>query len=253
MLALAAVAAIVTAPWRSAHPCYVTFPRSESAAPKSEQKQGSSPVAQEGKHVIERREFLNGVVAPGLVAATGSRAVAVDEIIATFKVDLEGDADTSEELQVRLRPDWAPRGVQRFMDLVEIGDLNEAAVYRVDKDIGVAVFGLPAEPTALTPPSFRDDRVRASNKRGTLSFVHGGPGTRQNEMFFNTNDNSHLDRKNYAPIGEVVEGDMEVVDKFFSGYAKAPDRLEIMKKGNNYLDDKFPKLSKIKSVTIDTV
>merc|ERR1719436_1167553 len=132
------------------------------------------------------------------------------DLVATFKVQLEGDDGGEGEVKVRLHPEWAPRGVRRFKELVRMGELEDAAVFHV-KDT-TAHFGLPAKPS-LTPDHIKQDKVRVANRRGTLTFSQNEHGSRVNQLFFNTADNDHvLDRKGYAPIGEVLEG-MDVVDR----------------------------------------
>jgi len=160
-------------------------------------------------------------------------------------VDLEGNDNGQGEIKVLLRPDWAPRGVRRFQELVRMGEFDDAAVFHVDE--GTAHFGFPATPT-LEPARIKDDLVRASNSRGTLTFVQGRmPHQRVNQLLFNRADNKHLDKNGFAPIGEIIEG-MELVDRFYDGYGKEPKKDLIAWKGNSYLDEEFPKLSKIKKV-----
>lgn len=164
-------------------------------------------------------------------------------------VDVEGgDGDRTERVVLKLHPEWAPRGVKRFVSMLRMGDLEGSRMHHVQKD-GV-FFGLPAEPT-LELDKIRNDRVRASNIRGTVSFKAGGllrnSHSRAQELFVNTKDNSHLDKDGIAPIAEVVQG-MDTIDKVFSGYGKSPDVQQIKKKGSRYLDTEYPKLGKIVSV-----
>lgn len=191
-----------------------------------------------------RRGLLGGAGAALLSGASAARAEG--ELIATFKVQLEGDDGQASEVKVRLRPEWAPRGVKRFQELVRIGEFDNAAVFHVDGR--TAHFGLPAEPS-LVPDKIKDDRVRASNRRGTLTFAASGAHSRVNQLFFNKDDNEALDARGFAPIGEVVEG-MDAVDRFYEGYGKRPLRDAILEEGNAYLDKEFPKLSKIERVQV---
>mmetsp|Transcript_46385 Transcript_46385/g.119979 ORF Transcript_46385/g.119979 Transcript_46385/m.119979 type:complete len:228 (+) Transcript_46385:57-740(+) len=185
-----------------------------------------------------------GVLGAVLAAGGAQVARAEDGDIVTFTVQMNGDQGGTGQVQVRLRPDWAPRGVKRFQELVKMGEMTNSAVFHVDED--TAHFGLPAEPS-LVPDKIKDDIVRSSNRRGTLTFASGGQNARVNQLFFNTDDNKYLDSQGFAPIGEVVGG-MEIVDKFYKGYGEKPKRGKIVDEGNKYLDPEFPKLSKIKSV-----
>lgn len=201
-----------------------------------------------------RRHAALGGVAALFAAVAPAVAEEAGDLYATFKVDLDGayGKGAEKEVRVRLRPDWAPRGVRRFEELVRIGEMKESAVYHVDEVNGRANFGLPAEPT-LMPAPIKDDqwKMDASNKRGTLSFASVGEDSRANELFFNTGNNLNLDKRGFTPIGEVVGDGMDVVDKFYAGYGNKVDRITILKEGNEYLDASFPKLSKIISVDIN--
>lgn len=199
-----------------------------------------------GSNLSGRRGLLGG--AGGALAGAGRvSAEEQSDLYATFTVDLEGDTGGSRQVKVRLHPEWAPKGIRRFKELVNIGEFDDAAVFHVNDNF--AHFGLPAEPL-LRPSAINDDIVRVSNRRGTLTFASNGPDGRINQLFFNKKDAPLLDGHGYAPIGEVVDDGMEIVDKLYSGYGNSPDRSAIELHGNKYLDSEFPKLSKIKKVEI---
>jgi len=174
---------------------------------------------------------------------------AEDHPLVGFDVDVQGgDGSETEMVVLKLHPEWAPRGVRRFVSMLRMGDLEGSPIHHVQKD-GV-FFGFPSEAT-LELDKIRNDRVRASNKRGTVSFKAGGllrnSHSRSQELFVNTKDNSHLDGDGIAPIAEVVQG-MDTFDRVFAGYGKSPDVQQIKSKGKRYLDAEFPKLGRIVSV-----
>mmetsp|Transcript_43836 Transcript_43836/g.80056 ORF Transcript_43836/g.80056 Transcript_43836/m.80056 type:complete len:236 (-) Transcript_43836:52-759(-) len=192
-----------------------------------------------------RRAAIGAFAAAGLMPQAASANH--HEEYAVFKVELNGDKGGTDEIKVRLRPDWAPRGVKRFKKLVELGYLDDGAAYHVTPKM--ARFGLPAEPS-LVPDVIKDDLRRAENTKGTLSFVQMKRNARSNELFFNMKHNANFDRQDIAPIGEVIEEDMEVLDKLYKGYSAAPNVQAIESSGNTYLERKFPKLSKFDSVSL---
>ncbi|HSC29192.1 MAG TPA: peptidylprolyl isomerase, partial [Vicinamibacterales bacterium] len=154
---------------------------------------------------------------------------------------------------------WAPKGADRFYNLVKNGFYDNARFFRVISGFMVQ-FGIHGDPSvsavwrsAQIPP----DPVKQSNKRGFITYAMGGsPDTRTTQVFINFQDNSRLDESGFAPFGEVTSG-MTVVDKIFSGYGEGaprgsgPEQGRIQQQGNAYLMKEFPKLDYIKKATIE--
>jgi len=165
-----------------------------------------------------------------------------------FDVSLGGDTPKDETFIVQVLPEWAPKGAAQFKSLVERGWYDGAAIFRVVPGF-VAQFGLPAKP-APALESITDDPVKASNERGTLVFATSGPDTRTSQLFINYGDNAFLDSQGFAPIGKVVGEGMKVIDNFYAGYGEDPNQGEIRRSGNDYVDARFPKISKIAKCAI---
>ncbi len=153
---------------------------------------------------------------------------------------------------VRVHRNWAPRGADRFYNLVRAGFYDGVRFFRV-LDGFVAQFGIHGDPrvsAAWSDARIEDDPVFRSNDRGTLSYAMAGPGTRTTQLFINLAHNGRLDDMGFAPFGEVVEG-MEVVDRLHSGYGEGaprgagPDQGRIQTLGNRYLDREFPELDRV--------
>lgn len=151
---------------------------------------------------------------------------------------------------------WAPRGADRFYNLVKSGYFSGAPFFRVVPGF-MAQFGISARPEvnrAWDRASFQDDHGSQvqSNKRGTVTFATtGAPNSRGTQLFINYADrNSFLDAQNFLPIGTVTEG-MEIVDQFYSGYGDTASKEgEIENGGAAYLDRYMPKVDKIISATV---
>jgi peptidyl-prolyl cis-trans isomerase A (cyclophilin A) len=157
--------------------------------------------------------------------------------------------------------EWAPRGSDRFYELVEGKFYDNARFFRVRPRF-IAQFGIHADPkqSALWRElKFADDPVKQRNRRGTLSFAMHGPGTRTTQVFINLADNSgSLDRQRFAPFARVVEG-MDVVDKLYASYGElqslgggGPDAKRIEMQGEEYLERTYPRLDKIQSARVVT-
>lgn len=160
---------------------------------------------------------------------------------------------TKGDFVVEVNRSWAPRGADRFYNLVANGFFTDASFFRIVSGF-IAQFGIPAKPSVAAVwqrANIADDPVKQSNRKGTLVFATAGPGTRTTQLFINLNNNPGLDAQGFSPFGKVVEG-MEVVLGLYSGYGESPDQGLVQSQGKAYLDKKFPKLDSIKSATIVT-
>jgi cyclophilin family peptidyl-prolyl cis-trans isomerase len=165
----------------------------------------------------------------------------------TFKVRFD---TTKGPVVVEVHPDWAPRGAERFRELVEDRYYDNAAFFRVVPNF-VVQFGIAAEPakTAKWNKQFKDDPVLRTNRAGTLVYATAGPNTRTTQLFINLRGNQNLDDQGFAPFAEVVEG-MDVVQKISSVHGEDPDQQMIERRGNAYLKANFPNLDYIKTARI---
>jgi len=146
--------------------------------------------------------------------------------------------------------EWAPRGADRFYELIQDRYYNDARFFRVIPNF-VAQFGLAASPamTKKWDKSIDDDVVAHTNGVGTVTFATAGRNSRTTQVFINLRSNQTLDDKGFAAFGKVVEG-MDVVEKLYSKYGDAPDQDAITRRGNGYLKSSFPLLDYIKTATI---
>ena len=171
-----------------------------------------------------------------------------------YRVEFE---TTKGAVTVEVTRAWAPRGADRFYELVQKHFYDGARFFRVVPRF-VVQFGLKGEPAAdrlWSQMTIPDDPVTQNNLRGTLSFAMAGPASRTAQVFINLKDNTNLDGMGFAPFGKVVTG-IEVVDQFFKGYGDAPpggvgpDQGRIRQEGNQYLERFFPRLDYIKTAKV---
>jgi peptidyl-prolyl cis-trans isomerase A (cyclophilin A) len=182
--------------------------------------------------------------APDLMNPSTLRAKAPD----LFKVKF---TTTHGDFVVEVHRAWAPLGADRFYNLVVNNFFTDAAFFRYVPGF-IVQFGIPANPAVARVwlnANIKDDPVKQSNKKGTLTFATAGPNTRTTQLFINVNDNGGLDGQGFAAFGTVTEG-MNVVQGLYSGYGEAPDQGRIQSQGKAYLDKNFPKLDSIKSAAI---
>ena len=148
---------------------------------------------------------------------------------------------------------WAPRGADRFYNLVRAGFYSGQRLFRVVPGF-VVQWGISGEPSvaaAWQDATIRDDPVRHSNARGTITFATAGPNTRTTQVFVNLGNNKRLDKQGFAPFGQVTSG-MRVLGELYSGYDDTPtnEQGEIAAGGEAFLRKAFPKLDRILTARI---
>jgi peptidyl-prolyl cis-trans isomerase A (cyclophilin A) len=211
-----------------------------------------------------RREVSLALAALALGLVAGTNAAAAGNLSDPAALNANAPAvyqakfDTSKgPFVVEVHRDWAPRGADRFYNLVKNGFYDNARFFRVIEGFMVQ-FGINGDPSvaaAWRDADIKDDPVKQSNGRGTITFATAGPNTRTTQVFINFGDNAGLDGQGFSPFGKVVSG-MEVVDQLYGGYGEGapngngPDQGRIQSQGNAYLEQDFPKLDFIKSATI---
>jgi len=169
------------------------------------------------------------------------------------------DGGATGTVKIQMKPEWAPRGVARFEELVSNGFYDNCRFFRVLPGF-ISQFGINGDPNVMskwTSSSIPDDPVKVSNSRKTVVFATSGPNTRTTQIFINTRNqgNDFLDKQGFSPFGVVIEG-MDIVDKLYAGYGegapsgKGPNQGLIQKKGNSYLTEKYPDLSYISKASI---
>ncbi|HTO24526.1 MAG TPA: peptidylprolyl isomerase [Gaiellaceae bacterium] len=143
---------------------------------------------------------------------------------------------------------WAPKGADRFYNLVKAHFFDGTEFFRVLKGF-VVQFGISGSPklsAVWQNATIADDPVKTSNAAGTITFATAGPNTRTTQLFVNLANNAFLDKQGFAPFGKVTSG-MAVVNKLYGGYGEAAsnDQQQIAAQGNAFLKKHFPKLDAI--------
>ncbi len=159
------------------------------------------------------------------------------------------------DFTVQVTRDWAPKGADRFYNLVKNNYFDEVRFFRVIRspNLSIAQFGIHGDPkvsAAWRNANIQDDPVTQSNTRGMVTYAKANfPNSRSTQFFINIGDNSFLDRTGFAPFGKIVDG-MDVADKLFSDYGDSPDQGFIQDNGNDYLKKRFPDLDYIKTARL---
>lgn len=132
------------------------------------------------------------------------------------KMEIEGKGF----IKIALYPEFAPKTVENFLELVSSGFYNGLTFHRVvsgfmaqgGDPIGNGTGGSEKQITGeFSENNFSVNTLE--HKRGTISMARSSDFNSASSQFFICyNDASFLDGK-YAPFGKVIEG-MEVVDNF---------------------------------------
>jgi len=194
---------------------------------------------------------LAGCSKPPTPAREEARKETVPEV---YQVNL----DTSKgPVVLEIHRAWAPVGASHFYTLVKTRFFDEARFFRIVRNF-VVQFGINGNPKTnrqWSTTNLPDDPVKEHNRKGTLTFATAGPNTRTTQLFINLKDNLALDRDGFAPIGKVITG-MDIVESFYDSYGdmppkgQGPDPSQIETLGNEYLQNRFPRLDYIKKATI---
>jgi peptidyl-prolyl cis-trans isomerase A (cyclophilin A) len=154
---------------------------------------------------------------------------------------------------------WSPEGVDRLYQLVRTGFYNNNSIFRVQTDY-VVQFGISDNKKNndfWEKHPIPDEPVKASNRRGTISYARDGANSRTAQLFINLKDNFKLDTVNYnglrgfPPVAKITDG-FNVVGSFYSGYGFEPANHQdsIMVYGNAYVKRHFPEVDYILSIEI---
>ena len=169
----------------------------------------------------------------------------------TYRVRLE---TTKGPIVIEVHRDWAPRGADRFHELVTARYFDNNRFFRVVKGQW-AQFGINGDPAiakAWRGRAIRDDPRRQSNVRGMVVFAFAEPNARTTQVYIALKDLSDpQDAQGFAPFGRVVEG-MDVADALNSEYGegsgsgiRAGKQQPLFDGGNAYLDREFPRLDRL--------
>jgi len=232
--------------------CKENAPAAKEATPAA-QPSAATPADTPAKAAEAKAERPLEELRPELLdpAAVAAKTPAVPDV---FRVRFH---TTKGDFVVEARKEWAPRGAERFYQLVYGGFFTDVAFFRAIQGFMVqfGINGSPAVAQAWKEAVFPDDPVKQENRRGMISFATSGPNSRTTQMFINFVDNLRLDEMGFAPFAKVVEG-MDVVDSLYTGYGegvpagRGPSQGRIHAEGNAFLRKAYPELDYIKSATI---
>jgi len=171
----------------------------------------------------------------------------------------KGSGETGEigTFMIMVIPHWAPKGADRFLELVNAKYYDGTALYRAIEDF-IVQFGLSANDKLRNEykgTAIEDDPdLSIPFTAGMMSFAGSndpsGRGTRETQIFITLGDYvPHLGKDKWErPFGKVIVGleELKAAINYDSGdgaFGAGPSQPEIWKRGYSYLKSKFPNLS----------
>lgn len=177
-------------------------------------------------------------------------APAPNEFIVEFET-------TKGKIKLEVKREYSPLAVDRFYYLATNNYYNYNRFFRVLPNF-VVQWGMKGNPLIdkiWGEMGVKDEPVKLSNTKGTISFARSGPNTRSNQLFINLVDNVRLDTNSWGGVngfpgfGKVIKG-MDIVDSINSEYKQEPNQDSISTVGNSYLNRNFPNLDYIISTKV---
>ena len=132
-------------------------------------------------------------------AALRTPAKLKDVAPATYRANFETSVGV---FVVEVTKAWAPKGADRFYNLVKYGYFDGNRFFRVVKNFMVQ-FGINGDPKlneAWRQTDITDDPVTQSNKKGYITFATRGPNSRTTQVFINFKDNAFLDSQGLRAV-----------------------------------------------------
>jgi peptidyl-prolyl cis-trans isomerase A (cyclophilin A) len=149
---------------------------------------------------------------------------------------------------------WAPRGADRFYNLVTSNFYRGVRVHRVVPG-SLVQFGLHGDPAvnrAWFEATIRDDRPRRPNQRGFVALVASGQDARRTELAINLQRNRGFDQAGVAPIGRVVAG-LKNVERLPAPNklgTPSPAKRYVLTIGEPYLASHYPRAARINKTSL---
>jgi cyclophilin family peptidyl-prolyl cis-trans isomerase len=170
---------------------------------------------------------------------------------------------------IEIRPDWAPFGAERFLELIADEYYSDTALFRALEGFLVQ-FGLSvddAQRQKWAGSAIKDDtqlNPPVPFVKGILSFAGSGPNSRETQMFFTLAATDWLGKAAWeTPFGRILPTPIpdawkrrvrdrdydSMLDLILSpdiihfGYGEQPDQGKIWQQGYPYLESEFPNLT----------
>jgi peptidyl-prolyl cis-trans isomerase A (cyclophilin A) len=197
---------------------------------------------------------LCAAIAVGVAAASGGPSLLHPSSLrlkapATFKAKFK---TTKGTFVVTVHRSWAPKGADRFYNLVYYHFYDNQPLFRVDPGF-VVQWGISMTPKiakAWQYANIRDDPVTHKNLKGTITFAISGKNSRTTQVFVNLTSNN-FGKSPFAPFGTITSG-FSVFTHLYHGYGDGPTQAQayLTDYGAKWVHKNYPKLDWITTARI---
>uniref|UniRef100_A0A7S0AJP8 PPIase cyclophilin-type domain-containing protein n=1 Tax=Pyrodinium bahamense TaxID=73915 RepID=A0A7S0AJP8_9DINO len=165
---------------------------------------------------------------------------------------------TKGDIRLRIVPSWAPKGAQRFLQLVTDKYYTDVAIYRAVSGFLIQFGVINDQEKAGRYEAISDDLIRGVPiQDGSVCFAAAGPNTRTATVCIFLGEFPQLGGNPWeTPIGKVTTESMDVLHSIHTGYGDmpqcggcGPDPINLEAEGNNYILDNFPECDFVKSAS----
>ena len=209
-----------------------------------------------------KRAFLAAVlaaaIAVGVAAASGPSLTNPPSLHKTAPAVFSAKFTTTKgPFVIKVYRKWAPKGADRFYNLVYYHFYDNQPLFRVVPGF-VVQWGI-----SMTPPiakawkyaTIQDDPNPLNNSQGRVTFANAGANTRTTQLFVNMVGNGKSLGSTFAPFGEVTRG-FSVFKHLYHGLQSTGPRgananqAAMTKYGAWWVKKYYPKLDWIKTARI---
>ncbi|MFT7616900.1 MAG: peptidyl-prolyl cis-trans isomerase A (cyclophilin A) [Planctomycetota bacterium] len=167
--------------------------------------------------------------------------------------------ETGGNFIIEAHREWAPNSVDRFYNLSKADFWKRAPIIRVVPGhvIQWGIHPSPGVTKSWREHSFDPDRILKSNRRGYVVFAPDLDSRRPStQIMVNLSDHLTYD-KFYAPFGRVIKG-LDALERVYGDYGDlveygnkiGPDAKLAVKRGQAYIEHRFPLMNVFRSTTL---
>eukprot|EP00931_Biecheleriopsis_adriatica_P043144 TRINITY_DN24670_c0_g1_i2.p1 TRINITY_DN24670_c0_g1~~TRINITY_DN24670_c0_g1_i2.p1 ORF type:complete len:284 (+),score=63.31 TRINITY_DN24670_c0_g1_i2:67-918(+) len=211
------------------------------------------------KHIVRAAETpAPSVPTPAGAAAGAAGAPALQTKTAEDIVCRAALKTTKGTIHMQIVPSWAPKGSQRFLQLITDKYYTDLAIYRAVPGFLVQ-FGVTSDTARVTKyEAIPDDELRGVPiTEGMVCFAASGANTRTATICIFLHDFPQLGKKPWeTPIGKVTDESLAVLRSIYTGYGdmpqcggNGPDPIQLQDRGNSYILEEFPNIDFVESAS----